>query len=278
MFECVSQNKSFAGWQKVYRHNASSTGTDMTFGIYLPPAAEHNPCPVVYWLSGLTCTEQNFITKAAAQQWAAELGLILVAPDTSPRGTDLPGEHEHWDFGSGAGFYVDAVNAPWDQHYRMHSYITEELRTLVDTHFPTTKTQSIAGHSMGGHGALTLGLKHRELYAAISAFAPISAPTLCPWGQKAFGHYFGKDKVLWEAHDAHLLIQQKGRHVPLLIDQGTEDDFLKQGQLLPEKLDAAARKAGYALTFNYREGYDHSFYFISSFIESHLRFHARHLT
>ena len=275
--ERVSRNKSFGGWQEVWKHDASATHTPMQFGVYLPPQAAEGPCPVVYWLSGLTCTEQNFITKAGAQQAAAELGLIVIAPDTSPRGTDLPGEHEHWDFGSGAGFYVDATEAPWSAHYAMDTYITQEFPGLIQTHFPVQGKPAIMGHSMGGHGALVLGLRNREQYTSISAFAPISAPTECPWGQKAFGHYLGEDKSTWAAYDAHLLIQQKGKHLPVLIDQGSEDNFLKDGQLLPEKLQAAAEKADYALTLRYQDGYDHSFYFISSFIAEHLRFHAEYL-
>jgi S-formylglutathione hydrolase len=275
--ERVSRNKSFGGWQEVWKHDSSATNTPMQFGVYLPPQAEQGPCPVVYWLSGLTCTEQNFITKAAAQQAAAELGLIVIAPDTSPRGTDLPGEHEHWDFGSGAGFYVDATETPWSAHYRMDTYVTQELPALIQAHFPVQAKAAIMGHSMGGHGALVLGLRNREQYTSISAFAPISAPSECPWGQKAFGHYLGEEKDSWAAYDAHLLIQQAGKHLPLLIDQGSEDNFLKEGQLLPEKLQAAAEASGYALTLRYQEGYDHSFYFISTFIAEHLRFHAGHL-
>lgn len=275
--ERVSRNKSFGGWQEVWKHDAKSTATPMQFGIYLPPQAAEGPCPVVYWLSGLTCTEQNFITKAGAQQAAAELGIILVAPDTSPRGTDLPGEHEHWDFGSGAGFYVNATQEPWSAHYRMYDYITEELPALIQAQFPVQDKAAIMGHSMGGHGALVVGLRNRERYTSISAFAPISAPSECPWGHKAFGHYLGEDRSVWANYDAHLLIQQGGKSLPLLVDQGSEDNFLKDGQLLPEKLAEAAEQADYPLTLRYQEGYDHSFYFISSFIAEHLRFHSKHL-
>lgn len=275
--ERVSRNKSFGGWQEVWKHDSSATATPMQFGIYLPPQAESGSCPVVYWLSGLTCTEQNFITKAGAQQMAAELGLIVVAPDTSPRGTDLPGEHDHWDFGSGAGFYVNATQAPWSDHYRMDTYITEELPALIQAHFPVQDKAAIMGHSMGGHGALVLGLRNRERYTSISAFAPISAPSECPWGHKAFGHYLGEDRKAWAAYDAHLLIQEEGKPLPILVDQGSEDNFLKEGQLLPEKLEAAAKQADYPMTLRYQEGYDHSFYFISSFIAEHLRFHSGHL-
>lgn len=281
--ERISRNKSFGGWQEVWKHDstatatATATATPMQFGVYLPPQAEQGLCPVVYWLSGLTCTEQNFITKAAAQHAAAELGLILIAPDTSPRGTDLPGEHEHWDFGSGAGFYVDATEEPWSGNYCMDTYVTQELPALVQAHFPVKGKAAIMGHSMGGHGALVLGLRNREQYTSISAFAPIAAPSECAWGQKAFGHYLGINKAAWAAYDAHLLIQQAGKHLPVLIDQGSEDNFLKEGQLQPEKLKAAAESVNYALTLRYQEGYDHSFYFISTFIAEHLRFHASHL-
>lgn len=275
--EQVSRNKSFGGWQEVWKHDSTSTGTSMQFGVYLPPQAAEGPCPVVYWLSGLTCTEQNFITKAGAQQVAAELGLILVAPDTSPRGTDLPGEHDHWDFGSGAGFYVNATQSPWSDHYRMDDYVTQELPALIQANFPVQHKSAMMGHSMGGHGALVLGLRNREQYTSISAFAPISAPSECPWGQKAFGHYLGEDRALWADYDAHLLIQKEGKHLPLLVDQGSEDNFLKDGQLLPEKLEAAAKSAGYDMHLRYQQGYDHSFYFIASFIGEHLRFHEKHL-
>lgn len=275
--ERVSRNKSFGGWQEVWKHDSTATGTPMQLGVYLPPQAEQEHCPVVYWLSGLTCTEQNFITKAAAQQTAAALGLILIAPDTSPRGTDLPGEHEDWAFGSGAGFYVNATEAPWSTHYRMDTYITKELPALIQAHFPVQEKSAIMGHSMGGHGAIVLGLRNREQYTSISAFAPISAPSECPWGQNAFRHYLGEDQGTWAAYDAHLLIQQPGKQVPLLIDQGTEDQFLKANQLLPEKLVQAALSVDYKMNLRYQEGYDHSFYFISSFIDEHLHFHSKYL-
>lgn len=274
--ERVSRQRCFGGWQEVWQHGSETTGTPMRFGIYLPPQAEDEPCPVVYWLSGLTCTEENFITKAGAQRYAEELGLILVAPDTSPRGTDLPGEHDDWDFGSGAGFYLNATQAPWSEHYRMESYILEELPALLRAHFPVNGREALAGHSMGGHGALVLGLRNRERFSSLSAFAPICAPTLCPWGQKAFGHYLGPDPESWKAYDAHLLLQQQGLQVPILVDQGTADNFLSP-QLMPEQLERAAEAVDYPLTLRYQADYDHSYYFISSFIGAHLAWHARFL-
>ena len=274
----LERKRCFGGWQEVWQHDSSSTQTPMKFGVYLPSRAETENCPVVYCLSGLTCTEQNFITKAAAQRYAEELGLILVNPDTSPRGTDLPGEHDDWDFGSGAGFYLDATQAPWSEHYRMESYVLEELPALIAAHFPVNGKSALMGHSMGGHGALVLGLRQRERFSSLSAFAPISAPSECPWGQKAFGHYLGADQEQWQAYDAHYLIQQSGKHLPILIDQGQADDFYLQGQLLPEKLQAAANNANYTeLELRFQPGYDHSFYFIASFVGEHLAFHAKHL-
>lgn len=273
----VSEARCFGGRQQTWQHAAESTGTPMKFGVYLPPQAETQTCPVVYWLSGLTCTEDNFITKAGAQRYAAELGLILVAPDTSPRGTDLPGEHDSWDFGSGAGFYVDATQAPWSAHYRMASYVSRELPDLVKAHFPVNDRQGISGHSMGGHGALVTALRHPGQYASVSAFAPIAAPTRCPWGQKAFGHYLGPDQSQWAAYDAHLLLAQAAHKQPMLVDQGAADNFLEQGQLLPELLEAAAREADYPLTMRYQPGYDHGYFFVSTFIGEHLAWHARQL-
>lgn len=273
----ISEARCFGGRQQTWQHDALNTQTPMKFGVYLPPQAESQPCPVLYWLSGLTCTEENFITKAGAQRYAAELGLILVAPDTSPRGTDLPGEHESWDFGSGAGFYVDATQAPWSAHYRMASYVGQELPQLIQQHFPSNGRQSISGHSMGGHGALVLALRHPGQYASVSAFAPIAAPTRCPWGQKAFGHYLGADQSQWAAYDAHLLLKQATHKQPILVDQGAADNFLAQQQLLPEHLEAAAREADYPLTLRYQAGYDHSYFFVSSFIGEHLTWHAEQL-
>jgi S-formylglutathione hydrolase len=249
----------------------------MTFAIYLPPQAEKTSCPVLYWLSGLTCTEENFITKAGAQQYAAEHGLILVAPDTSPRGAGIQGEDDSWDLGTGAGFYVDAVNEPWSQHYRMASYISQELPSLICDHFPVMGDRSgIFGHSMGGHGALVTAFKNPGAYKSVSAFAPICSPTRCPWGEKAFTHYLGSDRKSWEKWDASLLIANLEERLPLLIDQGSADAFLEE-QLKPELLSDAALDAGHPLELRIQDGYDHSYYFIASFIGDHIAHHAREL-
>jgi S-formylglutathione hydrolase len=252
----------------------------MRFAVFLPPQAERAPVPALWYLAGLTCTEETFMTKAGAQRVAAELGLALIAPDTSPRGVPLPGDSEHWDFGVGAGFYVDATVEPWSRHYRMYSYLVRELPALVESHFPVDpERQGIFGHSMGGHGALTLGLRHPERYRSISAFAPIAAPTQVPWGQKAFAGYLGPERERWRAHDACELI----RNLPsasgrpgLLVDQGMADAFLET-QLKPELLEQACARSGYPLTLRRHAGYDHGYYFISSFVEDHLRHHARAL-
>jgi S-formylglutathione hydrolase len=263
-----------------HRHAAAETGCAMRFAVYLPPQAERRRVPVVWYLAGLTCTEETFMIKAGAQRVAAELGLALVAPDTSPRGVPLPGDSDSWDFGVAAGFYLDATQEPWSRHYRMHAYVTRELAGLVERSFPVDPTrQGIFGHSMGGHGALTLGLKHPERYRSISAFAPIAAPMHCPWGQKAFTGYLGTDREAWKAHDACELIRAlpsaSGRP-PLLVDQGLADQFLEQ-QLLPDRLEQACKDAGYPLTLRRQPGYDHGYYFISTFVEDHLRHHARSL-
>lgn len=278
----LSRARCFGGWQEIWQHDSAETRTPMKLSVYLPPAAAEQRCPVVYWLSGLTCTEENFTFKAGAQRYAAELGLILVAPDTSPRGANLPGEDESWDFGSGAGFYIDASAEPWARHYRMESYVAKELPALIKAHFPVNGRNAIAGHSMGGHGALTLALKYPQQYVSASAFAPIAAPTLCPWGHKAFSNYLGPDQTTWAAHDAHLLIQQSQfqqnpTKIPMLVDQGSEDGFLRE-QLMPQLLEQAATAADYPLSLSYREGYDHSYYFIASFIGEHLHWHSQHLS
>lgn len=272
----VSQNRCFGGSQETWEHFSDSTQTAMKFSIYLPPQVEQGPCPVVYWLSGLTCSEENFTVKAGAQRYAAELGLVLVACDTSPRGANLPGEDESWDFGTGAGFYLNATQEPWSKHYRMEDYVVKELPALIESCFPVTQQRAIAGHSMGGHGALVLALRYPERYVSASAFAPIAAPTLCPWGQKAFGNYLGPDQTTWEAYDAHLLIQRSNRPVPMKVDQGSADNFLTE-QLLPEKLLAAVKAVDYPLEYANREGYDHSYFFIASFIGEHLRWHGEKL-
>ncbi|MCB4860253.1 S-formylglutathione hydrolase [Sphingobium sp. PNB] len=281
--EQVSANKAFGGVQGVYRHASASTGTDMTFSVYVPPHAEGTKLPVVWYLSGLTCTHANVTEKGEFRAACAELGLIFVAPDTSPRGPDRNGDavaddpDGAYDFGLGAGFYVDATQAPFAAHYRMWSYVTQELPALVAANFPADmERQSIMGHSMGGHGALTVGLALPDLYKAVSAFAPIVAPGQVPWGQKALAGYLGDDPAAWRRHDAVALIED-GAWVPaLLVDQGTADNFLEQ-ELRPELLKAACETAGIDLTLNLRDGYDHSYYFISTFMADHLRWHAARL-
>ncbi|MCV6589475.1 MAG: S-formylglutathione hydrolase [Marinobacterium sp.] len=276
--ELISQNKVAGGWLKRYRHQASSLNCDMVFAIFLPPQAEEQSVPFLYWLSGLTCTDENFTQKAGAFKAAAELGLALVCPDTSPRGTELPGEHDSYDFGSGAGFYVNATAAPWNAHYQMYSYVSEELPALVEAQFPFNGKRAISGHSMGGHGALICALKNPERYSSVSAFAPISNPTDCPWGEKALAGYLGEDRSIWQQWDASILIRRsrEGLKLPLLVDQGTDDQFLAE-QLKPEALAAACTSADYPLQLRMQPGYDHSYFFISSFIDDHLRFHAEHL-
>ncbi|GFZ91134.1 MULTISPECIES: S-formylglutathione hydrolase [Sphingobium] len=281
--EQVSANKAFGGVQGVYRHASASTGTDMTFSVYVPPHAEGTKLPVVWYLSGLTCTHANVTEKGEFRAACAELGLIFVAPDTSPRGPDRNGDavaddpDGAYDFGLGAGFYVDATQAPFAAHYRMWSYVTQELPALVAANFPADmERQSIMGHSMGGHGALTVGLTLPDRYKAVSAFAPIVAPGQAPWGQKALAGYLGDDPAAWRRHDAVALIEDGARVPALLVDQGTADNFLEQ-ELRPELLKAACETAGIDLTLNLRDGYDHSYYFISTFMADHLRWHAARL-
>ena len=270
--ERIEHRACFGGWQDVYRHRSEVLGCDMTVGVYLPPQVEQGPCPVLYWLSGLTCTEQNFITKAGAQRYAAEHGIILVAPDTSPRGEDVA-DAEGYDLGKGAGFYVNATQAPWASHYRMYDYIVDELPAWVEADPMASDRRAISGHSMGGHGALTIALKNPGRYRSVSAFSPIVAPTRVPWGQKAFAAYLGDDREAWKAWDTVELVRQAREPLPLLVDQGDADEFL-QGQLKPELLQAAAAEAGHPLTLRMQPGYDHSYYFIASFIGDHIAHHA----
>ncbi|XP_076676307.1 S-formylglutathione hydrolase-like [Andrena cerasifolii] len=276
----VSSNKVFGGWQKVYSHESQELGCKMNFGIFLPPQVEAGSVPVIYWLSGLTCTEANFIQKSGAQKYASEHGVILVSPDTSPRNLNIPGQDDDWDFGSGAGFYVDATMEPWNKNYRMYSYVTKELPALINEKFPAMPhTQSIMGHSMGGHGALICTLKNPGLYKTASAFAPISNPISCPWGKKAFSGYLGKTETnAWKDWDASELVKKyNGPPLHILIDQGKEDKFLTDGQLLPENLSSAAKDAGVPLVLRYQTGYDHSYFFISTFIEDHIKHHVKYL-
>lgn len=274
----ISQAKVFGGWHKQYIHSSSALNCDMRFAIFLPPnATKESPVPVMYWLSGLTCTDENFMQKAGAFRKAVELGIAIVAPDTSPRGDDVPDDPEQaYDFGLGAGFYLNATQKPWVQHYQMYSYVVDELPKLIEAHFPVTTKRAISGHSMGGHGALTIGLKHPELFCSISAFSPIVNPMTCPWGQKAFSHYLGSDRTTWADYDSVELLKKQSAIQPILIDQGGSDNFLEE-QLQPEKLIAVAEQTGHVIELRMQAGYDHSYYFIQSFIDDHLAFHAAHL-
>ena len=268
--------KSFGGWTKHYSHGSKTLNCDMRFAIYLPPQTTNgSKVPVLYWLSGLTCNDENFMHKAGAQRIAAELGVAIVAPDTSPRGEDVA-DDDSYDLGQGAGFYVNATKAPWNRHYRMYDYILNELPDLIETTFPVSQNRSIFGHSMGGHGALVLALRNPERFQSVSAFSPISNPVKCPWGVKAFTAYLGDEREEWANYDASLLMRKAIHTMPTLIDQGSDDEFLQE-QLKPEALEAAAKTSDYTLEINRHEGYDHSYYFISSFVENHLRFHAEHL-
>ncbi|WP_431855805.1 S-formylglutathione hydrolase [Azospirillum sp.] len=271
----LAANKCFGGWHKRFRHHSAALGCDMVFAAYLPPQVEAGKrVPVLYWLSGLTCTDENFMQKAGAMRTAAELGIAIVAPDTSPRGPDVPGDPDGaWDFGLGAGFYVNAVQEPWARHYRMHDYVVWELPELVETMLPTTGRRAVSGHSMGGHGALVCALRNPGRYRSVSAFAPIVNPAAVPWGEKAFGRFFGPDRSRWLEWDSCALIAGAQERLPLLIDQGDADSFLET-QLKPDTLRRAAEAAGHPLTLRMQPGYDHSYFFISSFIDDHLRHHA----
>ena len=272
--ERVERRACFGGWQEVWQHRSAVLDCDMRFAVYLPPQAEgeHEALPVLYWLSGLTCNEQNFITKAGAQRYAAEHGIVLVAPDTSPRGEDVAND-EAYDLGQGAGFYLNATQAPWAAHFRMEDYVVDELPRLVEASFPVSDVRGISGHSMGGHGALTLALRHPGRYRSVSAFSPIVAPSQVPWGEKAFAAYLGDDREAWKQHDTVALIANASERLPLLVDQGDADEFL-EGQLKPALLEAACRDAGHPLTLRMQPGYDHSYYFIASFIGEHMAHHA----
>lgn len=266
---------SFGGKVGFYSHHSHSCNSEMKFAIYQPPQVKSQSVPVLYFLSGLTCTEENFMLKAGAQQFAAKYGLILVVPDTSPRNTGIPGEDESWDLGSGAGFYVDATVEPWKAHYQMYSYVVEELPNLIAEHFPAiAEKQGIFGHSMGGHGALICALKNPDRFLSVSAFAPIAAPTLSAWGQNIFTNYLGDNQEKWQEYDASKLILKVQYGRPILIDCGTADQFIIDGQLLPDVFSDACEKVGQPLTLRMQEGYDHSYYFIATFIEDHIRHHA----
>jgi len=273
--EQISAARCFGGMQAVYRHASTETKTPMRFSVFTPPHEKGAKLPVLWFLAGLTCTEENFTVKAGAQRVAAELGLMLVAPDTSPRGEGVPDDPEAaYDFGLGAGFYLDATQAPWAEHYRMGSYIAQELPAVLAEHFPVDMSrQAISGHSMGGHGALTMALRQPERFRSVSAFAPISSPMDAPWGVKALSHYLGEDRTAWRAYDATSLVEDGARLPHILIDQGEADPYLDK-ELKPELFEAACAKAGQPLTLRRQPGYDHGYFFVSSFIEDHLRWHA----
>lgn len=278
--ELISQHRCFGGTQRYYRHESAQIGLPMRFSVFVPPQADDGPVPVLFYLAGLTCTEETFMIKAGAQRLAAELGVMLVAPDTSPRGANVAGEEESWDLGTGAGFYVDATTSAWRDHYRMYSYITEELYDIVTggTLPGDALRTGIFGHSMGGHGALVLALRNPDKFRSVSAFAPIAAPSRCPWGKKAFGAYLGDNAEAWAEYDASEIVRGLANPFPagILIDQGEADQFLAE-QLYPEVFEAACAAAGQPLTLRRQAGYDHGYYFISTFIEDHIRFHVERL-
>ncbi|XP_024389401.1 S-formylglutathione hydrolase isoform X1 [Physcomitrium patens] len=276
----MSSNKVFGGFNRRYKHESSSVGCPMTFTIFFPPAADSSKVPVLYWLSGLTCNDENFIQKSGAQRAAAAHGLALVAMDTSPRGLNVEGESDSWDFGTGASFYLNATQEKW-KNWRMYDYVTKELPSLLSSHFPQldTSNASLFGHSMGGHGALTLFLKNPSKYKSVSAFAPICNPTACPWGVKAFNGYLGAEKSAWEEYDATLLVTKyNGPKTTILIDQGDADKFYKENQLLPENFEQACKSAGMPIDMRIQPGYDHSYFFIASFVEDHIQHHAKALS
>jgi S-formylglutathione hydrolase len=270
----LARHRCFDGWNVTYQHASDACAGDMRFAVYLPPQAENNKVPALYWLSGLTCTEENFVAKSGAQRYAAERGIALIVPDTSPRNTGIEGENDDWDFGSGASFYVDATEAPWSAHYRMYTYVTRELPSLVNRDLPVDPARkSISGHSMGGHGALVIALRNPGDYRSVSAFSPIAAPSQCPWGEKAFSYYLGGDRSQWQQWDASRLVEKATVRMPLLVDQGEQDEFLET-QLKPQKLVEACAVNDYPLELRMRPGYNHSYYFVATFIGEHLRYHA----
>jgi S-formylglutathione hydrolase len=273
----VSEQKVFSGLHQQFEHRSQVLNCDMRFAIFLPELANDEPVPVLYWLSGLTCNDENFMQKAGALRLANELGLAIVCADTSPRGEGVADDPDGaWDFGLGAGFYLNATQPPWSEHYHMFDYIVDELPGIVQAEFNVSSRRAISGHSMGGHGALTIALKNSALFSSVSAFSPICNPLDCPWGEKAFSRYLGDDKSLWQPYDASFLVSKAEVKIPMLVDQGTADNFLAE-QLKPDTLLAAAKENNYPLNLHMRDGYDHSYYFIASFIESHLVFHAEHL-
>lgn len=278
--ELVSSHRVHGGQQFFYRHTSSVIGLPMRFSVFKPDQAVPAPMPALFYLAGLTCTEETFPIKAGAQRLASALGIMLIAPDTSPRGAGVPGEGESWDFGTGAGFYLDATEAPWRTHYRMYSYIVDELYGLAGSALGADPARTgIFGHSMGGHGALVLALRNPEKFRSVSAFAPIAAPSQCPWGKKAFGGYLGDDQASWAAYDASILMADATCPFPagILVDQGMADNFLRDGQLYPDVFEQACAAANQPLQLRRHEGFDHGYYFISTFVDDHIRFHARNL-
>lgn len=272
--EQISKNKCFGGRQLQFKHRSESLDCDMVFSIYLPPQSDSQPVPVLYWLSGLTCTDQNFVTKAGAQQYAAQHGIAIVCPDTSPRGDHVADETDRYDLGQGAGFYVNATQAPWSDHYHMYDYVNLELPELIENNFPVIPgLKSISGHSMGGHGALIVSLKNPARYRSVSAFSPICNPVICGWGQGCLGTYLGGDQELWKTYDATELIRSGAESLPLFIDMGSEDEFLET-QLHPQNLVTVCKQRGISINLRMQEGYDHSYYFIASFIGEHVAYHA----
>lgn len=276
--EQIGANLCFGGQQLRYSHTSDVLDCEMTFSIFLPPQVSEGRVPVLYWLSGLTCTDENFVTKAGAQRYASELGVAIVAPDTSPRGEGVPDDPDAaYDFGLGAGFYLNATQAPWNAHYQMYDYITLELPELINAGCPVDPDRiAISGHSMGGHGALTIALKNPDRYQSASAFSPICSPVNCPWGEKALGNYLGPDTAAWQEYDASALVALASKKLPVLVDQGDADDFLET-QLQTHRLKSACENANYPMTIRMQPGYDHSYFFIASFIGEHLAFHAEHL-
>ncbi|MBI3896892.1 MAG: S-formylglutathione hydrolase [Gammaproteobacteria bacterium] len=275
--ETRSEHRCFGGRMGFYTHASTATGTDMKFAVFVPPQAERAPVPTLYYLAGLTCTEETFMIKAGAQRLAAELGLMLVACDTSPRGLNLAGDSDNWDFGVGAGFYIDATAEPWSRHYRMSRYVNDELPSVIEQHFPALAgARGITGHSMGGHGALVAALRHPDRWHSVSALAPIANPTAVPWGEKAFSHYLGPNRDQWQEWDASVLLRRRRYPGPILVDQGMKDQFLLQ-QLQPEALESAAAASGQELRLRRHEGYDHSYWFVQSVIAEHLLHHATYL-
>ena len=275
----LSENKIFDGQQMQFKHRSACLDCDMQFSIFLPPLADTRAVPVLYWLSGLTCTDQNFVTKAGAQATASKHGIAIVCPDTSPRGDTVPDDPDGaWDFGLGAGFYVNSTQAPWSQHYQMYDYVQQELPALINKNFKVdAEKTAISGHSMGGHGALTIALKNPDTYRSVSAFSPIVSPLNCPWGEKALRNYLGDDRNAWIDYDSCSLVEKADTHLPILIDQGTADSFL-QDQLKTELLTTKAKQSNYPMTIRYQQGYDHSYFFIASFIQEHIAFHMTNLS